>query len=44
VNFQPPPPPELDGPSLSTDFATLMPHWTRVHGPEAMNDVDAAAD
>lgn len=35
---------EIDGPSLSTDFATLMPHWTRVHGPEAMNEVDAAAD
>ncbi|POY73358.1 hypothetical protein BMF94_3694 [Rhodotorula taiwanensis] len=35
---------EIDGPSLSDDFSTLMPHWARVDGPEAVSAVDAAAD
>ncbi|GAA5990096.1 hypothetical protein JCM10908_005820 [Rhodotorula pacifica] len=35
---------EIDGPSLSSNLATLMPHWTRVRGPEAMKEVDTAAD
>ncbi|GAA5880086.1 hypothetical protein JCM3774_003304 [Rhodotorula dairenensis] len=35
---------EIDGPSLSSDLATLMPHWTRVQGPAAMTALDSAAD